>query len=46
MTHTPSHGRAEQAARIAAKPWYRQLYVDLSVLVADGGVDGCAPGGV
>lgn len=36
MAHTPSHGRAEQAARIAAKPWYRQLYVQVLVAIVIG----------
>ncbi|MFI5681306.1 cation:dicarboxylate symporter family transporter [Streptomyces cellulosae] len=36
MTHTPGNGRAEQAARIAAKPWYRQLYVQVLVAIVIG----------
>ncbi|UXY23321.1 cation:dicarboxylase symporter family transporter [Streptomyces cynarae] len=36
MTHTPGGGRAEQAARIAATPWYRQLYVQVPVAIVIG----------
>ncbi|WP_329331574.1 cation:dicarboxylase symporter family transporter [Streptomyces sp. NBC_00663] len=36
MTHTPGNGRAEQAARIAAEPWYRQLYVQVLVAIVIG----------
>lgn len=40
MTHTPGNGGAEQAARIAAKPWYRQLYVQVLVAIVIGVVLG------
>ncbi|MFJ9584598.1 C4-dicarboxylate transporter DctA [Streptomyces acidicola] len=36
MTHTPGSERAEQAARISAKPWYRQLYVQVLVAIVIG----------
>ncbi|GHK01999.1 hypothetical protein SY2F82_37960 [Streptomyces sp. Y2F8-2] len=36
MTHTPGGGRVEQAARIAATPWYRQLYVQVLVAIVIG----------
>ncbi|WP_086560892.1 hypothetical protein [Streptomyces africanus] len=33
MTQTPDNERAAQAVRIAAKPWYRQLYVQVLVAI-------------
>lgn len=36
MTQTPGNERAAQAARIAAKPWYRQLYVQVLVAIVIG----------
>lgn len=36
MTQTPGNERAAQAARIAAKPWYRQLYVHVLVAIVIG----------
>ncbi|MGW0863286.1 C4-dicarboxylate transporter DctA [Streptomyces sp. NPDC002611] len=36
MTHTPGNERAEQAVRIAATPWYRQLYVQVLVAIVIG----------
>ncbi|CAM5369443.1 C4-dicarboxylate transport protein [Streptomyces purpurascens] len=40
MTHTPGNERAEQAARIAGTPWYRQLYVQVLVAIVIGVVLG------
>jgi aerobic C4-dicarboxylate transport protein len=36
MTQTPDNERAAQAVRIAAKPWYRQLYVQVLVAIVIG----------
>ncbi|MEU1258496.1 C4-dicarboxylate transporter DctA [Streptomyces sp. JL3001] len=36
MTHTPGNERAEQATRISATPWYRQLYVQVLVAIVIG----------
>lgn len=36
MTHTPGDEGAEQAVGIAAKPWYRQLYVQVLVAIVIG----------
>ncbi|WP_328875444.1 cation:dicarboxylase symporter family transporter [Streptomyces sp. NBC_00287] len=36
MTQTPDNERAAQATRIAAKPWYRQLYVQVLVAIVIG----------
>ncbi|WSQ07356.1 C4-dicarboxylate transporter DctA [Streptomyces sp. NBC_01231] len=36
MTQTPGNERAAQAARIAATPWYRQLYVHVLVAIVIG----------